>query len=110
MTRSFPIPTLPLDTTRLVLVARLFNRRLARAPHAWFHGQIDGHAVHALQVADDTLIQPFGHFLPLLWLLQQLLVRWIAQEGNLREDRRHVRADEHNERRFPHAARSEERR
>src|SRR5438874_2527336 len=74
-----------------------------RLPRTLSWGKVHGHAVHVLQVAGNALKQTFGQFLTLFGLLQELFVGGIAEEGNLREDRRHVRADEHHKRRFAHA-------
>jgi len=49
------------------------------------------------------LIQALGYALAVLGILQKALVGWIAEEGNLGENRRHIRADQHYERCFADA-------
>src|SRR5437016_11451359 len=70
-------------------------------------------AIDTAEVFLDSVEQSFGAALAVFRLLQPLLVGGIADEGDLRQHGRHIRAHQHHKRRFADASvsfRSEERR
>src|SRR5208283_5580302 len=94
--------TIPLDATRLLLVPVLFNRGDDR----WavrLTGGVHRHAVQAFQIGGHPLKQAFGNPLPVLWFLQELFVRGVTQERYLRQDRWHIRPNQHYKRSLAHA-------
>src|ERR1700757_4239309 len=102
-TISFRMTTCYLDATRLLLVPGLFNCGHdggAIRPR----GTVYRHAVHALQIGRDTLENALCYPLAMLGLLQQLFIRWVAEERYLGEDGRHIRPDQHHKRCLAHAA------
>src|SRR5215469_9081795 len=92
-----------LDADRLLLVPGLFNGSGRGGPGRSL-GTVYGDAVHALQIGGDTSINPFGDPLAVLRLLQELLIRRVAEEGDLRKDRGHIRANEYDKRRLANTA------
>src|SRR5690348_14109129 len=102
---AHPRPASFLDTRISVLVAGfLFASGDTGARGDRCGPLVDGHAVQALEVIGHALVNAFGDLLPFQRLFKLLFVPGIAQEGDLREDRRHVRADQHHERRLADAA------
>src|SRR5438445_9701513 len=62
----------------------------------------DLHPAQPAHVFSNPTIERFSNPLTVLCRAQALFISWIAYEGNLRQDRRHIRADQHNERRLLH--------
>src|SRR5262249_39960178 len=57
----------------------------------------------SLSIARDPAVEGFSDALTVFSRAQLALVGWIAHKGNLREDRGHIRADEHNKGRLLHS-------
>src|SRR5207247_8168534 len=94
-----------LDTHSLLLVSGLFNSGGGACAGASRPGggrvprrAIEGHAVQALEIIHHALIEPFSEALAVLALFQKQLIGGIAEERNLSEDRRHIRAEQDHER------------
>src|SRR6266576_905496 len=62
----------------------------------------DLHPAQPAHVFSNPTIERFSNPLTVLCRAQALFISWIAYERNLRQDRRHIRADQHNERRLLH--------
>ncbi len=96
------------------LSARLLDAGILLVVPVWRHwsraifgdepGFVHGEAVQAVEVVCNTAIKAIGHALALVGLAEQSLIARIADEGDFRKHRRHIRANQHDERRFLHAA------
>ncbi len=60
------------------------------------------HPAQSAHVLGNAAVERFGDALAIFRRSQPVFVTRVTDEGNLRQNRGHVRPDEHNERRFPH--------
>src|ERR1700721_2678610 len=67
-------------------------------------GLVHGEAVQAVEIGGNTAVKAVRHALALVGLAEQSLIARIADEGNFREHRRHIRANQYDKRGFLHAA------
>src|SRR5580693_7999329 len=62
------------------------------------------HTAESIDVFRDAVIQGFGNPLAVFAGFQAMLVAWVRHEGNLSQNRWHIRANQHDKRRLLHAA------
>src|SRR5208282_1107234 len=80
------------------------SRKEVLLPGAFVHLARDLHAAQTTDILGNAAIQRFCNPLAIFRGAQPVLIAWITNKGDFSQNRGHIGADEHNERRFLHAA------